>query len=86
MSFAYLGKQQEAALAANALQAQDPKWTAEQYLSTIGGGTPAEAELFVEGARKLGVQACVSNQDLPGQSGLMRVKSCDEERARSASG
>jgi transglutaminase-like putative cysteine protease len=64
----------------------DPDWTVEKYLSD-GGGYPEDvAMLFVEGARKAGVAACVPAGKIPSMPNLVRLKTCDEERARPASG
>ena len=39
------------------------------------------AELFVNGARKAGLAACVSNGRLKDTPALIRVKSCDASRS-----
>ena len=52
----------------------DPNWTVEKYLSD-GGGFPDEvAMLFVDGARKAGVSACVPADRLPSMPNLIRIK------------
>jgi len=62
----------------------DPEWTVEKYLSD-GGGYPEDvAILFVEGARKARVAACVPASKLSSVPNLVRLKTCDEERARQA--
>jgi tetratricopeptide (TPR) repeat protein len=62
----------------------DPDWTVEKYLSD-GGGYPEDvAMLFVEGARKAQVAACVRANRLSSVPNLVRLKTCDEERARQA--
>ena len=65
-----------AAAAANVVKL-DPTWTAERYLSEAGGYAEKEAELFVDGARKAGLPACV-----PADKLMSRVKSCDQQRAK----
>jgi hypothetical protein len=45
-----------------------------------GGGYPGR--LFIEGARKTGIAACVPVQKIPVVLNLDRLKICDEERAR----
>ncbi|HEX2447484.1 MAG TPA: hypothetical protein VHK26_04770 [Methyloceanibacter sp.] len=42
--------------------------------------------LFVEGARKAGVAACVPAHKVLSMPNLIRIKACDEERARQAAG
>ncbi len=86
MSRAYLGEQEEASKAASEVMKLGPDWNAEQYLSSIGGYAKAEAELFVEGARKAGLQACVTTKAAAGQPNLVRMKSCDAERTKAVSG
>ena len=64
----------------------DPDWTVEKYLSD-GGGYPEDvAILFVEGARKASITACVPADKLSSMPNLVRLKTCDEERARLAAG
>jgi TolB-like protein len=64
----------------------DPDWTVEKYLSD-GGGYPEEmAILFVEGARRAGVAACVPAQKISSMPNLIRLRTCEEERARRADG
>jgi TolB-like protein/lipopolysaccharide biosynthesis regulator YciM len=64
----------------------DPDWTVERYLSD-GGGYPEEvAILFVEGARKAGVSACVPAGKIGAIPNLVRLKTCDEERIRRVDG
>jgi hypothetical protein len=52
-----------------------------------GGGFPNDAAmLFVEGASKAGVAACVPADKVMAMPDLIHIKSCDEERARQAGG
>jgi tetratricopeptide (TPR) repeat protein len=85
MSYAYLGRD-EAKTAAAEVAKLDPGWIAEGFLSSVGGLMDHEAELFVDGARKAGLAACVSATGLKGIPNLIHVKSCDEERAQASSG
>jgi transglutaminase-like putative cysteine protease len=72
--------------AAAEVERLDPDWSVEKYLSE-GGGYPEDvAILLVEGARKAGVAACVPAEQIPSMPKLVRLKTCDEERARPASG
>ena len=84
MSYAYLGKSREAESAAASVVKEDPAWSAEKYLSEGGGYAAKEAELFVEGARKAKLPACVSEEILKSMPQLIRVRSCDEARSKSA--
>ena len=59
MAYAYLGRASDAEAAAANVKKLDPTWIAERYLSEAGGYAEKEAELFVNGARKAGLPACV---------------------------
>lgn len=86
MVLAHLGKQDEASKAASQAIKLEPSWNAEQYLSNMGYYADAPAELLIEGARKAGLPACVGNDAASKQASLVRVESCDAERAKAASG
>jgi tetratricopeptide (TPR) repeat protein len=86
MANAYLGRSGDAEAAAAKVKGLDPAWTAERYLSEAGGYADKEAELFVDGARKAGLSACVPADKLKDLPNLIRVKSCDQERSRQAAG
>ena len=45
-----------------------------------------ETELVAEGARKAGLRACATAAELKDNPNMIHVKSCDEERAKAASG
>ena len=57
-------------------------WVAERYLGEAGGYAEKEAELFVGGARKAGLPDCVAADKLKDMPNLIRVKSCDQRRAK----
>jgi TolB-like protein/class 3 adenylate cyclase len=82
MGYAYLGRTGDAEAAAANVMKLDPTWTAERYLSDGGGFAEKEAELFVNGARKAGLSACVPADKLTEMPNLIRLKSCDEQRAK----
>ena len=82
MANAYLGRADDAETAAANLKKLDHTWTAERYLSDGGGYPEKEAELFVIGARKAGLPDCVPADKLKDMPNLIRVKSCDEQRAK----
>ena len=84
MAYAYLGRTGDAEAAAANVKKLDPTWIAERYISEGGGYADKEAELFVNGARKAGLPACVRADKLKQMPNLIRVKSCDEERAKIA--
>jgi tetratricopeptide (TPR) repeat protein len=86
MANAYLGRTGDAEKAAANVKTLDPAWNAERYLSEAGGYAEREAELFVNGARKAGLPACVPAEKLKDMPHPISVKSCDEERARQATG
>ncbi len=84
MAYAYLGRTSDAEKAAASVAKLDPAWTAEKYLSEAGGYADKEAELFVDGARKAGLSACVSAGKLKDILKLIRVKSCEAQRAKTS--
>ena len=82
MAYAYLGRTDDAeAVGANVVKL-DPNWTAERYLSEAGGYAEKEAELFINGARKAGVPDCIPADKLTEMPNLIRVKSCEQQRAK----
>jgi TolB-like protein/Tfp pilus assembly protein PilF len=77
----------DAAKAAAAQVARlDPDWTVEKYLSDGGGYPEGLAMLFIEGARKAGVAACVPREKLSSMPNLVRLKTCNEQRTRQPTG
>jgi TolB-like protein/class 3 adenylate cyclase len=82
IAYAYLGRTGEAKTAVANVKRLDPNWVAEHYLSDAGGFADKEAELFVNGARKAGLPDCVSADELKDMPNLIRVKSCDQQRAK----
>jgi TolB-like protein len=86
MANAYLGRAADAERAATNVRTLDPAWNAERYLSEAGGYAAKESELFVNGARKAGLADCVPADTLKDMPNLIRVKSCDEQRARQTTG
>ena len=82
MANAYLGRTGDAETAAANVMKLDPTWVAERYLSDGGGYAEKEAELFVNGARKAGLPDCVPADKLKDMPNLIRVKSCDQQRAK----
>jgi TolB-like protein len=81
---ALLGDMQGAKEAAAAVARADPNWSVEKYLSDGGGYPDDAAMLFVEGARKAGVRACVPPSEVASEQTFIHIKACDEERARQA--
>lgn len=84
MAHAYLDRTGDAAAAAAKAMKLDPSWTAERYLSESGGFEDGAAELFVDGARKAGLPACVPAHTLKDMPDLIRAKSCDVSRSKLA--
>ena len=82
MAYAYLGRTGDAETAAANVIKLDPTWIAERYLSEAGGYAEKEGELFVDGARMAGLPDCVPADKLKDMPNLIRVKSCDEQRAK----
>ena len=84
MGYAYLGRTGDAEAAAANVKKVDPTWIAERFLIEGGGWAEKEAELFVDGARKAGLPACVPADKLKDMPNKSRVKSCDQQRAKIA--
>jgi TolB-like protein len=82
MAYAYLGRTGDAEAAVVNVTKLDPTWIAERYLSDVGGYAEREAELFVNGARMAGLPDCVPADKLKEMPNLVRVKSCDQQRAK----
>ncbi len=82
MAYAYLGRTGDAEAAVVNVTKLDPTWIAERYLSDVGGYAEKEAELFVNGARMAGLPDCVPADKLKEMPNLVRVKSCDQQRAK----
>ena len=85
MAYAYLGRTGDAEAAAANVKKLDPTWIAERHL--IGtGSAEKQAELFVDGARKAGLPACIPTDKLKDMDApnLSRVKSCDQQRSKIA--
>jgi TolB-like protein/DNA-binding winged helix-turn-helix (wHTH) protein len=81
---AHLARMEEAKALAARIAALDPKWSVEQWLSDQGGFARNEdAEVFVDGARKAGVHACDTSEELKARTDTRTVRSCDAERAKS---
>jgi TolB-like protein/Tfp pilus assembly protein PilF len=75
-----------AKVAAAAVVRLDPNWSVEKYMSDEGGFPDDAAMLFVEGARKAGVAACVPTERVSSIPNLIHIKACDEERHPHAAG
>jgi tetratricopeptide (TPR) repeat protein len=84
MAYAYLGRTGDAKAAAANVMKLDPTWIAERYLIEAGGYADKEAELFVDGARKAGLPACVPADKLKDMPNLWRAKSRDQQCAKIA--
>jgi TolB-like protein len=83
---AMTGNVKAAKLAAANVVRLDPDWSVERYLSD-GGGYPEDvAMLFVQGARKAGVAACVPAAKVYSMPNLVHLRTCDKERASQGSG
>ena len=86
MAHAYLGRTADAGTAAANAKKLDPSWSAERYLIETGGAAEKQAESFVKGARMAGLPDCVPTDKLKNMPNLIRVKSCDRQRANMSLG
>jgi tetratricopeptide (TPR) repeat protein len=84
MAYAYLDRTCDAEAAAANVKKLDPTWIAERYLIEAGGYADKEAELFLDGARKAGLPACVPADKLKDMPNLWRAKSRDQQCAKIA--
>ena len=82
MAYAQLGRTSEAEAAAANVKTLDSSWIAERYLSDGGGFAEKEAELFINGAQKAGLPHCVPSDALKDMPGLIRLRACDQQRAK----
>ena len=86
MLHGYLNQPDEAKKVAEEVLKQDPAWTGEKFLTKWGIANGHYSELIAEGARKAGLRACATAAELNDNPNLIHAKSCDEERAKAASG
>jgi TolB-like protein len=86
MLYGYLNQPDEAKKVAAEVLKQDPGWTAEKFLTKWSVANGHYSELVAEGARKAGLRACTTAAELKDSPNMIHVKSCDEERAKSATG
>ena len=57
---------------------------AEQYVSDVGPfAREAEVDLLIESAKRAGLAACLTADQLQKRPDTKRLKACDSERARS---
>ncbi|WP_349009248.1 winged helix-turn-helix domain-containing protein [Mesorhizobium yinganensis] len=82
MSAAQLGKQQEAADAAAKALRMNPDWTAE---SMFPYQNFSDETLLPEAAAKAALPVCMTAAQAAANTGLYRLKQCDEKRAQAAS-
>ena len=83
---AMMGDMAGAKVAAAQVARLDTNWSVEKYMSDGGGYPDDAAMLFVEGATKAGVTACVPADKLSSMPNLSHIKACDEERTHQAAG
>ena len=86
MNYAYLDQPGEAKKVVGEMLKEDPHWAAEKFLTKWSIANPRYSELIAEGARKAGLRACANAAELEANSNMIRVGSCDAERAKEASG
>jgi TolB-like protein/Tfp pilus assembly protein PilF len=84
IAYAHMDRAVEAKKAAANVERLDRAWIAERYLSEAGGFAEQEADAFISGARRAGLPDCVPSDKLKDSPNLIRVKSCDQKRARMA--
>lgn len=82
IAYAQIGQQSKAAKAAAEVRRMSPAWVAESYLSESGGYPDQEAERFIEGARRAGLQACAPASAEAAEPKFIAVKSCVQWRSK----
>jgi TolB-like protein len=82
MAYAQMGQEEKAAKAAAEAKRMSPAWIAEGYLNESGGYSEQEAERFIEGARRAGLQACVPASAAAIDPKFIPAKSCVQWRAK----
>jgi TolB-like protein len=82
IAYAQLGQIEKAAEAAAKVRRLSANWIAEVYLSESGGYQDREAERFIEGARRAGLDTCAPAQAIADNPDFIPVKSCTERRAK----
>jgi TolB-like protein/class 3 adenylate cyclase/Tfp pilus assembly protein PilF len=82
MSYAQLGREQEAAQEARVLLEAYPDYSAEKFLS--GTGTYAretERDLFLDSIEKAGLPVCATEEQLAERPDMERLPECEAQRA-----
>lgn len=82
IAYGQLGQTEKAAQAAAEVRRRSPVWIAEVYLNESGGYRDREAERFIEGARRAGLEACAPERAIINDPTFIPVKSCSEFRAK----
>jgi class 3 adenylate cyclase/TolB-like protein len=83
---AKLGHKKEAAAAAAAAKKLDPSWSVEQWNNDVGGLADVQLNPLTESARAVGLPVCVSDPATLDSPNFIRLRICDQERAKSAGG
>jgi TolB-like protein/class 3 adenylate cyclase len=86
MSYAQLGRDNEARRAATLSKQLEPDWSAERELGETREFAPAAAAnraLFLDGWRKAGLQVCATAEQLAKYPSIKRLPECEAERVRS---
>jgi class 3 adenylate cyclase/TolB-like protein len=79
---ASLGRKEEAEKSASEAKRLDPNWSVEQWNSDVGGLDEGQLNRLIVGANKAGLPICISDANAKENPRLIRLKTCDEERAK----
>jgi tetratricopeptide (TPR) repeat protein len=79
---ASLGRKEEAEQSASEAKRLDPNWSVEQWNSDVGGLDEGQLNRLIVGANKAGLPICISDVNAKKNPRLIRLKTCDEERAK----
>jgi tetratricopeptide (TPR) repeat protein len=84
---AKLGRDTDAKAAAAKVLRLEPDWTAERWISDQGGfAREQESNLVLESAGMAGLPVCATEPTVDKQPNLIRLKACDQQRAKKATG
>jgi TolB-like protein/class 3 adenylate cyclase/tetratricopeptide (TPR) repeat protein len=84
MSYAQLGRQEEAALEVKQVLVDQPDYSAEKWLNDTGTyARDVELNLFLDSNRKADLPICATEEQLAKYTDVMRLPECDAARARS---
>jgi hypothetical protein len=84
MSYAQLGRDEEAGVEVKQVFVDQPDYSAEKWLNDTGTyAREVDLELFLDSNEKAGLPLCASEAQLAKYPDMKRLPQCEAERARS---